>query len=122
VTKTRLEYERCLEQFTLARSKHEEQKGKGSKRSDEYRDRYMKVGAAVSLFPTVFLISTHVKFRIFIRIVPPLRTFGQLNKFHLEWNFFAFLSSECCCQYFVSAFVFIISVPDPDWIRIQSGP
>jgi hypothetical protein len=43
VTKTRLEYERCLEQFNLAKAKHEEQKSKGSKRSDEYRDRYIKV-------------------------------------------------------------------------------
>ena len=43
VAKTRLEYERCLEQFSLARAKHEEQKSKGSKRSDEYRDRYIKV-------------------------------------------------------------------------------
>lgn len=44
VAKTRLEYERCLEQFSLAKAKHEEQKSKGSKRSDEYRDRYIKVG------------------------------------------------------------------------------
>jgi hypothetical protein len=48
VSKTRQEYERCLEQFNLARAKHEEQKSKGSKRSDEYKDRYLKVGTVDS--------------------------------------------------------------------------
>ena len=41
--KHRIEYERCVDQYTSAKAKLEEQKSKGSKRTDEYKDRYLKV-------------------------------------------------------------------------------
>jgi len=42
VMKQRIEYERSVDQFSSAKSKLEEQKAKGSKRTDEYKDRYVK--------------------------------------------------------------------------------
>lgn len=56
VAKTRLEYERCLEQFNLAKAKHEEQKSKGSKRSDEYRDRYIKASRKLHLVHNEYVL------------------------------------------------------------------
>ena len=41
----RIEYERCVEQFTSAKAKLEEQKARGSKRTDEYKDKLVKVGS-----------------------------------------------------------------------------
>ena len=43
VIKLRVEYERSVDQFTSARSKLDEQKAKGSKRTDEYKDKLLKV-------------------------------------------------------------------------------
>jgi len=42
VAKTRAEYERCLDNHTLSKGKYDEQKSKGSKRVDEFKDRYLK--------------------------------------------------------------------------------
>ena len=41
--KLRVEYERCVDQYTGAKAKLDEQKAKGSKRTEEYKDRYVKV-------------------------------------------------------------------------------
>merc|ERR1719309_1147537 len=40
--KQRIEYEKCLEAHSQAKVKFEEQKSKGSKRIDEFKDRYLK--------------------------------------------------------------------------------
>jgi len=42
VAKTRAEYEKCLESHASAKTRYEEQKSKGSKRVDEFKDRYQK--------------------------------------------------------------------------------
>ena len=42
VAKTRTEYEKCLEAHSQAKARFEEQKSKGSKRVDEFKDRYQK--------------------------------------------------------------------------------
>ena len=42
VAKTRAEYEKCLEAHSQAKARFEEQKSKGSKRVDEFKDRYQK--------------------------------------------------------------------------------
>ena len=42
VAKTRAEYEKCLEVHSQSKARFEEQKSKGSKRVDEFKDRYQK--------------------------------------------------------------------------------
>lgn len=42
VSRTRAEYERCIEIHANTKTKFDEQKSKGSKRIDEFKDRYMK--------------------------------------------------------------------------------
>jgi len=42
VAKTKAEYERCLDNHLSTKGKYEEQKNKGSKRVDEFKDRYLK--------------------------------------------------------------------------------
>ena len=42
VSRLRGDYERCLENHNSAKTKYEEQKVKGSKRLDEFKDRYLK--------------------------------------------------------------------------------
>jgi len=49
VMKHRVEYERCVDQYTSAKAKLEEQKSKGSKRTDEYKDRYLKASRKLHL-------------------------------------------------------------------------
>ena len=39
----RSDYEKALDQYNSAKSKLDEQKAKGSKRLDEYKDRFIKV-------------------------------------------------------------------------------
>ena len=39
----RSDYEKALDQYSTAKAKLEEQKAKGSKRLDEYKERYVKV-------------------------------------------------------------------------------
>ena len=39
----RSDYEKAQDQYNTAKSKLEEQKSKGSKRMDEYKDRFVKV-------------------------------------------------------------------------------
>ena len=43
VTRLRGDYERCVETYNTARNKYEEQRNKGSKRIEEFKDRYLKV-------------------------------------------------------------------------------
>ena len=50
IFKARVEYERCAEQFSSAKAKLEEQKARGSKRTDEYKDRLTKVCMYVFFF------------------------------------------------------------------------
>jgi len=49
VGKVRIEYERCVEQFTSAKAKLEEQKARGSKRTDEYKDKLVKASRKLHL-------------------------------------------------------------------------
>jgi len=42
VARTRSEYERCVDNHNVSKVKFEEQKSKGSKRIDEFKDRYLK--------------------------------------------------------------------------------
>ena len=42
VAKTRAEYEKCLENHSQSKARYDEQKSKGSKRVDEFKDRYHK--------------------------------------------------------------------------------
>lgn len=42
VTRLRGDYERCVESYNTARNKYEDQRNKGSKRIDEFKDRYLK--------------------------------------------------------------------------------
>ena len=41
----RTDYDKALDQYTNAKAKLDEQKAKGSKRLDEYKDRFIKVGS-----------------------------------------------------------------------------
>ena len=45
VARVRGEYERCVENHNITKSKFDEQKSKGSKRIEEFKDRYSKVFA-----------------------------------------------------------------------------
>ena len=53
--KLRVEYERSVDQYSSAKAKLEEQKAKGSKRTDEYKDRYVKV--CYDSFFVLFLVT-----------------------------------------------------------------
>ena len=43
VARVRAEYERCVENHNITKAKFDEQKSKGSKRIEEFKDRYSKV-------------------------------------------------------------------------------
>ena len=43
VARTRGDYERCVENYNTSKAKYDDQKSKGSKRIDEFKDRYLKV-------------------------------------------------------------------------------
>ena len=43
VSRLRGDYERCVDSYNAARNKYEEQRSKGSKRIEEFKDRYLKV-------------------------------------------------------------------------------
>ena len=63
VNRTKGEYERCLEQYQVSKAKFDEQsaKAKGSKRIEEFRDRYIKVRVTFTL--TIFRQFTRHYFR-----------------------------------------------------------
>jgi len=42
VARLRGDYERCVDNYTSCKAKYDEQKGKGSKRIEEFKDRYLK--------------------------------------------------------------------------------
>jgi len=42
VGRTRADYERCVENYNSSKAKYDDQKSKGSKRIDEFKDRYLK--------------------------------------------------------------------------------
>ncbi|XP_023340966.1 tyrosine-protein kinase Fer [Eurytemora carolleeae] len=56
VQKLRLEYERCMDQYTGAKAKLEEQKSKGSKRLDEYKERYSKTSRKLHLVHNEYVL------------------------------------------------------------------
>ena len=43
VSRLRGDYERCVDSYNTARAKYEDQRSKGSKRIEEFKDRYLKV-------------------------------------------------------------------------------
>lgn len=43
VARLRSDYERCVENYQSCKAKFDDQKAKGSKRIDEFKDRYLKV-------------------------------------------------------------------------------
>ena len=43
VGRLRTDYERCVENYNSYKQKYDEQKSKGGKRIDEFKDRYLKV-------------------------------------------------------------------------------
>ena len=49
VTRLRGDYERCVESYNSARNKYEDQRNKGSKRIEEFKDRYLKVKVTVAV-------------------------------------------------------------------------
>jgi len=56
VMKLRVEYERSVDQYTGAKAKLEEQKAKGSKRTDEYKDRYVKASRKLHLVHNEYVL------------------------------------------------------------------
>jgi len=56
VIKLRVEYERSVDQFTSARSKLDEQKAKGSKRTDEYKDKLLKASKRLHLVHNEYVL------------------------------------------------------------------
>ena len=49
VARLRGDYERCVDNYTSCKAKYDEQKGKGSKRIEEFKDRYLKVIIMIEL-------------------------------------------------------------------------
>lgn len=56
VMKLRVEYERSVDQYSSAKAKLEEQKAKGSKRTDEYKDRYVKASRKLHLVHNEYVL------------------------------------------------------------------
>merc|ERR1711915_675167 len=56
VMKLRVEYERSIDQYVGAKAKLEEQKSKGSKRTEEYKDRYVKASRKLHLVHNEYVL------------------------------------------------------------------
>ena len=63
VAKTRAEYEKCLEVHSQSKARFEEQKSKGSKRVDEFKDRYQKACKKLHVIHNVNLFFNNLNFR-----------------------------------------------------------
>ena len=62
----RTDYDKALDQYTNAKAKLDEQKAKGSKRLDEYKDRFVKVGRKKWFL--IFVKLSYKQFALFLDI------------------------------------------------------